>query len=753
VAPEDFGNRGRQNVSVSETISMTKTASPVAAVQIASAVRIAPVGGFGRLLGRAPEVPAERSGARRLLLTADGDGKPKLVEKVNAGEANVPWAVYVRTEPWALELTFTKVTADEEGHDWDLVLSGTWSVVEAGRFLTECAAGMVSPESPCGPADLQAWLMGRIGYQVKEATDGYTVAQLRDSQALPAKFWEERFREWLGGVGLAATVSQAQFHSAAAAAAEVERRQREHARRLREERQRQREQEVAERQEVAEYERKLAEIEASAALSAEQRKAAADDLRRERELRAREHEIKRRETALELQRVEEQYESDVAKMREKLAEERLNRQREADAQFQERRRVAKIEEENLQQKLREERDRLSKLGALDAQAKLKDLEVREQEARAATARREAAFALQQKEASLRLEKLQVERDEAATAAKARLAADAARRQQQERDAAEHRERRARQDEERHREQIQQIRQDRQLSERERTLRIQQEELKLQQVRHEGQQAAVDAQRAASEHEARIRVLEAELKRYETLSKRDEQLAERFDKLQDWMANVTSNMGPILAALSSADRRQAHQAAEVITQDWGVKPEALQSVGFDVTTQVLVDTWTGKQERDGRPVKLSKRELIARDIGFKSINILKKGSRLNFTVRSERAGYVTVMNLGTSGKFYLMCPGSLCEPERARVEAGRGYEMPGPELFPFDGDLVESGPAGREHIVVVVSQKPLSLARRLGLGPDSPPIVAIEPGVLAATMAELEAAPEQWTAGVLSFDVE
>jgi hypothetical protein len=141
----------------------------------------------------------------------------------------------------------------------------------------------------------------------------------------------------------------------------------------------------------------------------------------------------------------------------------------------------------------------------------------------------------------------------------------------------------------------------------------------------------------------------------------------------------------------------------------------------------------------------------RDIGVASVKILKIGSTLHFALSSRRAGYITVINLGTSGRFLLLCPG-LCSIAQSRVEPNRTYELPGRELFPYyDGDLVENGPAGWEHLVAIVSDQPLIDQRLLGAARNA--VNEIAPADLERMVARLDKTPSQWSAGILSFMVE
>jgi hypothetical protein len=79
-----------------------------------------------------------------------------------------------------------------------------------------------------------------------------------------------------------------------------------------------------------------------------------------------------------------------------------------------------------------------------------------------------------------------------------------------------------------------------------------------------------------------------------------------------------------------------------------------------------------------------------------------GDLLAFEVKSERAGYLYLLNVGTTGAVTLLFPNHF-HPD-SRVEAGQDI------LIPPDADfrLRESGPPGQELVKAVVTSVPLSL---------------------------------------------
>jgi hypothetical protein len=86
--------------------------------------------------------------------------------------------------------------------------------------------------------------------------------------------------------------------------------------------------------------------------------------------------------------------------------------------------------------------------------------------------------------------------------------------------------------------------------------------------------------------------------------------------------------------------------------------------------------------------------------------LKTGDRVRIQISADRAGYLTVFNVGPGGNLHLLYPGdSAGDSTSALVQANRSVEAAGVELTP---------PAGRERLVATWSRLPLPLHHVLKL---------------------------------------
>lgn len=210
--------------------------------------------------------------------------------------------------------------------------------------------------------------------------------------------------------------------------------------------------------------------------------------------------------------------------------------------------------------------------------------------------------------------------------------------------------------------------------------------------------------------------------------------------------------PLLHKLMSADLRTVHQAAErLVSPEFGIASSTLAALGYGVGKQALVQMLARKQVAGEREIMLSKSDLVTRDVGAAKVKALPIGRSLQFKIESGCAGCVTVLNFGTSGEVFVHVPSALVANRSVTVVANRQYFIPGPELFPWQWDYREEGPAGWEHMVGIVSDEPVLVAECLARSSAEAPIVKLTSQEVDQLHARLEALPAgSWTSHVLSF---
>ena len=90
-----------------------------------------------------------------------------------------------------------------------------------------------------------------------------------------------------------------------------------------------------------------------------------------------------------------------------------------------------------------------------------------------------------------------------------------------------------------------------------------------------------------------------------------------------------------------------------------------------------------------------------------VNFLRIGDSTSMRFTAPIDGYISIVNLGTSGRYWLITPSGGSNPVRptaARVKSGREYRVPGGELY--RAELYEDGPAGWEEYVALITPRPL-----------------------------------------------
>src|SRR5262249_50967328 len=122
--------------------------------------------------------------------------------------------VHIAARPQSLELPFARVVKDGSGNTWDLILAGSWTIADARRFVTSYAINIVTPGAPLSRQMAHSWMANTIGDRVRDALRGQSAADLIENDALPARWWEKRLGEWLGGFGLDMKVAAIRWESA-----------------------------------------------------------------------------------------------------------------------------------------------------------------------------------------------------------------------------------------------------------------------------------------------------------------------------------------------------------------------------------------------------------------------------------------------------------------------------------------------------------------------------------------------------------
>jgi hypothetical protein len=321
------------------------------------------------------------------------------------------------------------------------------------------------------------------------------------------------------------------------------------------------------------------------------------------------------------------------------------------------------------------------------------------------------------------------------------------------------------------EQKRKIELDAQLSEKQRQLDIElleKEHLKRK-VSLDGQ--ILDEQRkqeiATLEHQKRMAEIQRDTKAVQETDKRMAEMAQKHSEMVVAQAKtqetLTQLLGPLTQLLNdmlNAKQGKQHQAVEKAVNEHGLDPVILQNLGVEATSQSFLEQLSQQANRHPQRVVVEKHELQTRDIGGKHIKALPINSSLQLQFTTRRSGYVTLLNIGTSGAIYLHVPNPYLADRDTRVIAGETHQIPGSWLLPWEGlrrhnlDYVEIGPPGWEHLAVIISDQPV--VNRLWMIRSTPqnPFLKLGENEVQTLSAHLNSLPpDKWSAGVVSFLVE
>jgi hypothetical protein len=186
----------------------------------------------------------------------------------------------------------------------------------------------------------------------------------------------------------------------------------------------------------------------------------------------------------------------------------------------------------------------------------------------------------------------------------------------------------------------------------------------------------------------------------------------------------------------------------------VSPETMNRLGTKEIVPYFSKLMMKHARRSGKRLRLQKLEIHTRDIGPHRVNTLKIDDPLHFTFQSEKAGYATILNIGTSGRVLVHAPNPYLTSEQCRVEAGCEYTVPDFIMLPCGMDYVENGPAGWEELLVIVSGQPLISTEDIRMASPDNPFAVLPQNRIYRLLEQLEEAGEDsWNTGALRFLVE
>ena len=157
--------------------------------------------------------------------------------------------------------------------------------------------------------------------------------------------------------------------------------------------------------------------------------------------------------------------------------------------------------------------------------------------------------------------------------------------------------------------------------------------------------------------------------------------------------------------------------------------------------------------------LTKNNFRKKLVGNEKVNSLLINSNSQFEFITERDGYVMMLNIGTSGSIFLHVPNAYITAQKAQVYDGR-YTIPGKKLLPYQQlqknghEYLEGGPAGLEHIAIIISDEilvPSSIVERSTCEIPFVKLTSEDIQTIFQKFSNIDSS--SWSVGILSFLVE
>jgi len=315
-------------------------------------------------------------------------------------------------------------------------------------------------------------------------------------------------------------------------------------------------------------------------------------------------------------------------------------------------------------------------------------------------------------------------------------------------------------------QLELLRQEQEWEERKRRLELQislnarerEHQLKLARLEYEQELLArqEEMERQRLQHQLEKEKLQAEIRRIRQQEQQEEiqQTKKRMREQEELLQQM------------EVARQQLQQAMQVVqhaaTQGWQhaprlaaavISPQTVSLLHHATPQERLVALARRRQASSPDVVRLQQEHLGTRDIGAgQTREVLSMGDRLQFAIHSQVAGHATIINIGTSGKAWLLAPNALTAPDQCRIEAGLVADFPGAPLLP-GMPLFENGPPGWEELVLIVSRQPLIAEPLLQDCNASQPFAELDTAALQCLIEVLnEWVEEDWHAATLGFVV-
>lgn len=228
---------------------------------------------------------------------------------------------------------------------------------------------------------------------------------------------------------------------------------------------------------------------------------------------------------------------------------------------------------------------------------------------------------------------------------------------------------------------------------------------------------------------------------------------------------------VLVAQLLADSHYEHRAriANRLIEEHHYTCRMLAELGVEVRRDLLLETLRWRSAENRITLKFvdpsaklihNDRRFATRSIGASPQTSLRAHGLANFSGRSGKRGYVTLLNFGSTGACHVHCPSHWVSPQQAFVGADADLQVPGAPIMPqadldrLGYDYRHDGNRGYEHMALIISDAPLissgMLAARCS---DTRPFLTLDHEEMETFRSQLIEAPAPtWQCGVLTMHV-
>ena len=272
----------------------------------------------------------------------------------------------------------------------------------------------------------------------------------------------------------------------------------------------------------------------------------------------------------------------------------------------------------------------------------------------------------------------------------------------------------------------------------------QEELKKQQKElEEEQQRRISAQNKAA-HEAKLEAMREQMRLTELEIKNKEQ--ERINQEAAYQRRLEEEKRK--AEQERLRKQDELRIALANSNKWKEISHREKAIAIDFSALM-------KNQEEINGVEMKNAALSASSLFYQGVlgqwNALRKGDSLEFSFTSSKSGFVTILNLGTSGKMTILAPNSLTGSDTLSVKVDQGvrYNFPKSIMPDLDADsFIEDSSSGLEGIYVIVTKKPLFNFAKTG---DLTQLSELSYDKVQALIDQLKSLDANaWSAGCLEF---